>query len=87
MANIKSAKKRVKQTEVRTERNRADRSKLRTFLRKIEQAITGGNKDNATAVFKDAQPVLHLSAAKGLLHKNTIGRKLSRLNARIKALS
>jgi len=86
MANIKSAKKRAKQSEVRATRNRSDRSRLRTFLRKIEQAITGGSKEAATTVFKEAQPELHSSITKGLMHKNTIARKLSRLNARIKAL-
>ena len=86
MANTASARKRIRQTEKRTVRNRARRSRVRTFLRKVEQAIAGGDKSQAQDAFKAAQPELQRAATKGVLHRNTVARKLSRLSARIKAL-
>jgi len=86
MANHKSAEKRIRQTEKRTATNRARRSRIRTFTKKVEEAIATGDKNAAQAAFKDAQPELHRGVTKGVLHKNTVARKLSRLNARIKAL-
>jgi len=87
MANHKSAEKRIRQTEKRTATNRARRSRIRTFTKKVEEAIATGDKGAAQAAFKEAQPELHRGVTKGVLHKNTVGRKLSRLNARIAALT
>jgi small subunit ribosomal protein S20 len=86
MANTASARKRIRQTEKRTIRNRARRSRVRTFLRKVEQAISGGDKTQAQDAFRAAQPELHRAVTKGVFHRNTVARKLSRLSARIKAL-
>jgi small subunit ribosomal protein S20 len=86
MANTASARKRIRQTEKRTERNRARRSRVRTFLRKVEQAIASGDKTQAQAAFQEAQPELQRAAGKGVFHANTVSRKISRLSARIKAL-
>ena len=86
MANTASARKRIRQTEKRTVRNRARRSRVRTFLRKVEQAISGGDKARAQDAFRAAQPELHRAVTKGVFHRNTVARKLSRLSTRIKAL-
>jgi len=86
MANNASARKRIRQTEKRTERNRMRRSRVRTFLRKVELAIAGGDKATASEAFKGAQPEMQRAVTKGVLHRNTVARKLSRLSARIKAL-
>jgi small subunit ribosomal protein S20 len=86
MANNASARKRIRQTEKRTERNRARRSRVRTFLRKVETAISGGDKSVAQAALQAAQPEMQRAAGKGVFHANTVARKLSRLSARIKAL-
>lgn len=86
MANTASARKRIRQTEKRTARNRARRSRVRTFLRKVETAITGGDQTQAQDAFRLAQPELHRAVTKGVLHRNTVARKLSRLTARIKAM-
>jgi len=86
MANHKSAEKRFRQTLRRTEVNRARVGRIRTFVKKVELAIAAGNKDDATAAFIAAQPEMVRGAQKGVLHKNTVSRKLSRLNARIAAL-
>jgi small subunit ribosomal protein S20 len=86
MAHHKSAKKRIRQTETRTAVNRARVSRLRTFVKKVETAIESGSSDDAKAAFQAAQPELHRGVAKGILHRNTVARKLSRLSARIKAL-
>jgi len=87
MANNPSAEKRIRQTEKRTERNRARRSRVRTYLRKVETAIEGGKKDEALAAFQSAQPEMQRAVGKGVLHLNTVARKLSRLAARIKAIA
>jgi small subunit ribosomal protein S20 len=87
MANNPSARKRIRQTATRTQRNRMRRSRVRTFLRKVEAAIDGADKQTAEAAFREAQPELHRAVSKGVLHGNTVDRKLSRLSARIKALS
>ncbi|MFC5310820.1 30S ribosomal protein S20 [Azospirillum rugosum] len=86
MANHKSAEKRIRQTARRTEINRNRVSRIRTFVKKVESAIETGNKAEAAEAFKAAQPELMRGASKGVLHKNTVSRKLSRLSARIKAL-
>lgn len=87
MANNASARKRIRQTEKRTARNRMRRSRVRTYLRKVELAIAGGDKGMAETAFRAAQPELHRAVTKGVLHQNTVARKLSRLSARIKALA
>jgi small subunit ribosomal protein S20 len=87
MANTASARKRIRQTEKRTIRNRARRSRVRTFLRKVEQAIAQGDKSVAQEAFKAAQPELQRAATKGVLHPNSVARKLSRLSSRIKKLA
>jgi len=86
VANHKSAEKRFRQTERRTEVNRARVSRIRTYTKKVEVAIASGDKAAAAEAFKAAQPELMRGATKGVLHANTISRKLSRLSARIKAL-
>ena len=86
MANHKSAEKRIRQIGKRTEINRARTSRVRTFVKKVETAISTGDKDAARAAFQLAQPELHRAISKGVLHKNTASRKLSRLAARINAL-
>jgi small subunit ribosomal protein S20 len=86
MAQHKSAKKRIRQTERRTAVNRARVSRVRNFIKKLETAITSGDKTAAQAAFKEAQPEIQRGVRTGVLQRNTASRKLSRLNARIKAL-
>ncbi|MEM6414929.1 MAG: 30S ribosomal protein S20 [Pseudomonadota bacterium] len=87
MANTTSAKKMVRKIARRTEVNKSRRSRVRTFLRRIEDAIQSGDKSAADLAFKEAQPELHRAVNKGVFHKRTVARKLSRLSARVKALS
>lgn len=87
MANNSSARKRIRQTERRTVRNHARRSRMRTFVKKVEAAIAGGDKAVAAAALQAAQPELQRAAGKGVIHSNTVARKLSRLSKRIKALA
>lgn len=87
MANIKSAKKRILVNKRQAEVNGARRSRMRTFVKKVDAAIEAKDKKAADAAFQQAQPEIMRSVAKGLLHKNTASRKLSRMSARIKALS
>ncbi len=86
MANIKSAEKRAKQAIKRREHNVAARSRLRTSIKKVLAAITAGSKDDATAAFKAAQPVIDTMVTKGIIHSNKAARHKRELNARIKAL-
>jgi small subunit ribosomal protein S20 len=86
MAHHKSAKKRIRRNARRAEVNRSRISRVRTFVKNVEQAITAGDKPAAEAAFRAAQPELHRSVGKGVLHRNTADRKLSRLSARIKAI-
>ncbi len=86
MANTASARKRIRQTETRTARNQARKSRMRTFIKKVETAIAGGNRSAAAAALREAQPEMQRAAGKGVVHGNTVARKLSRLSARIKAL-
>ena len=86
MASHKSAEKRIRQIAKRTAINRARMSRVRTFVKKVETAIASGDKATARDAFQLAQPELHRATAKGVLHKNTVSRKLSRLAARINAL-
>jgi small subunit ribosomal protein S20 len=86
MANTASARKRIRQTKTRTARNAARKSRMRTFIKKVEAAIASGNKDAAGAALRVARPEMQRAATKGVTHPNTVARKLSRLSARIKAL-
>ena len=86
MANNASAKKRIRTALHRADINGMRRSRIRTFVKKVELAIASGNKEVAAEAFKAAQPELHRGVTTGLLHKNMASRKLSRLSARIKAL-
>ena len=86
MANTPQSKKRARQNEKRFAVNKQRRSRIRTFLRKVEEAITSGDKDAATAALRAAQPELMRGVTKGVYHKNTAARKMSRLSARVKAI-
>ena len=86
MANIKSAKKRAKQTVVRNARNAAQRSMLRTAVKKVLKALDANDATGAQAAFAVAQPILDRYSSRGLIHKNKAARHKSRLTARIKAL-
>ncbi|GGA89471.1 30S ribosomal protein S20 [Brucella endophytica] len=87
MANTPSAKKAVRKIEARTEVNKARRSRVRTFLRKFEDAVASGNKTAAEAAFKAAEPEVMRAASKGVVHKNTASRKISRLAKRLKGMA
>ncbi|MBN9434062.1 MAG: 30S ribosomal protein S20 [Bosea sp.] len=87
MANTPSAKKAARKIARRAAVNRNRRSRMRTEVRKVEEAIASGNAEAAVAALKQAQPELMRAAQKGVLHKNTASRKVSRLAARVKALS
>ena len=87
MAHHKSAKKSIRQTERRTDVNRARTSRVRSFIKKVETAISAGDKKLAADALKEAQPEIHRGVRVGVLHRNTAARKLSRLSARIKALA
>ena len=86
MASHKSAEKRIRQIAKRTAINRARMSRVRTFVKKVETAIESGDKSAAQTAFQAAQPELHRATTKGVMHRNTVDRKLSRLAARINAL-
>ncbi|WP_298850975.1 30S ribosomal protein S20 [uncultured Ruegeria sp.] len=86
MANSPQAKKRARQNDKRFAINKARRSRIRTYLRKVEEAIASGDKDAATTALRVAQPELMRGVTKGVFHKNTAARKMSRLSARVKAL-
>ena len=85
MANSPQAKKRARQIERRTAVNKARKSRIRTFLRAVEEAIASGDKAAATAALRAAQPELMRGVTKGIFHKNTASRKISRLASRVKA--
>ncbi len=87
MANHKSAEKRIRQTETRTEVNSARVSRIRTFVKKVETAIAAGKKSEAQQALKEAQPELMRGVSKGVLKKGTVSRKMSRLSARVKNLA
>jgi len=87
MANTRSAKKAARNSIRRTEINKARNSQTRGEVRKVEAAITAGNKDTAVEALKSATPLLARSAQKGLMHKKTASRKISRLTARVKAIA
>ncbi len=87
MAHHQSAKKRIRRNEKRRVINHARVSRVRTFVKRVESAITIGNQDAAKDALKLAQPEMHRGVSRGLFHKNTVSRKLSRLSKRIKAMS
>lgn len=86
MANTASARKRIRQTARRTERNKARMSRMKTFIKKVEAAIGGGDKAIAADAFRAAQPEMQRATIKGVIHRNTVSRRLSRLSARIKSM-
>ncbi len=87
MANSAQAKKRARQTERRTEVNKARRSRIKTYVRKVEEALESGNEEVAKVALVAAEPELMRGVSKGIVHKNTAARKISRLSSRVKALS
>ena len=87
MANTSSAKKATRKIARRTAVNKTRRSRVRTFIRKVEEALAAGDKASAEAAFQAAQPELMRAATKGVLHRNTASRKVSRLAQRLKTLS
>ena len=87
MANTSSAKKATRKIARRTEVNKARRSRVRTFVRQVEEALASGDASKAKEAFLAAQPELARAASKGVLHANTASRKISRLAARLKTLS
>jgi small subunit ribosomal protein S20 len=87
MANTSSARKATRKIARRTEINKARRSQLRGFVRKVEEAIAAGDRGKAMAALKAAEPVIMRSAQKGIVHRNTASRKVSRLNQRVAKLS
>ncbi len=86
MANTASARKRIRQNVKRVARNRARKSRVRSFVRKLEEAIATGDKAAAQEAFRAAQPELQRAVTKGTLHANTVARKVSRLSARVKSI-
>ncbi|PZX15052.1 small subunit ribosomal protein S20 [Palleronia aestuarii] len=86
MANTPQSKKRARQNERRFQINKARRSRIRTFLRRVEEAIASGDKSAAGDALKAAQPELMRGVSKGVFHKNTASRKISRLASRVNAL-
>ncbi|OYW42118.1 MAG: 30S ribosomal protein S20 [Rhodobacterales bacterium 12-64-8] len=87
MANTKSAKKMVRKIAARTEVNKSRKSRIRTFTRKVEEAISSGDKKAAIAALKAAEPEIMRGVTVGVTHKNTASRKVSRLAARVKGLT
>ena len=87
MANTAQSKKRARQNEARYAVNKQRRSRIRTFLRTVEEAIASGDQSAAAAALKAAQPEIMRGVTKGVMHKNTAARKMSRLSARVKAIA
>ena len=87
MANTASAKKAVRKIARRTAVNRSRRSEMRTYIRKVEEAIASGDATVAQAALRDAEPLIMRAAQKGIVHKNTASRKVSRLTKRVKMVS
>ena len=87
MANTKSAKKAARQTIRRTEVNKSRRSQMRTYVRKVEEALDAGDASAAAAALTAAEPIMMRAVQKGIGHKNTASRKVSRLAKRVRALS
>lgn len=87
MANTPQSKKRARHNASRLAINKARRSRIRTYLRKVETAIASGDRDAAAAALRAAQPELMRGVSKGVFHKNTAARKISRLSSRVKAMA
>ena len=87
MANSRQARKRIRQTVKRTERNKARRSRIRTYVKLANEAIAGGNAEAAMAALRDAQSELDRGVTKGVVRRNTASRTVARLNARIKSFA
>ena len=87
MAHHRSAKKRIRQTEKRVIVNRSRMSRIKTFVRKVEDALAKGDIGMAQAAFREAEPELRRGITKGVLHINTASRKISRLSRRVRALT
>jgi small subunit ribosomal protein S20 len=87
VAHHRSAKKRIRQTEKRTAVNRSRMSRIKTFVRKVEDALVKGDPSLAQAAFREAEPEIRRGISKGVLHINTASRKISRLSRRVKALA
>ncbi len=87
MANHKSAEKRNRRNTRKGQINGARRSRIRTFVKRVESAIAAGDHDGAAAALKAAQPEMQRGVSRGVLHRNTVARKISRMSARIKALT
>ncbi|WP_026791530.1 30S ribosomal protein S20 [Pleomorphomonas oryzae] len=87
MANTSSAKKATRKIAARTEVNKTRRSRMRSFVRKFEEAVASGDKTAAAEAFKAVEPEIMRAATKGIVHKNTASRKVSRLAARLKSIS
>jgi small subunit ribosomal protein S20 len=86
MANSPQSEKRARQSERRAAVNKVRRSRIRTFIRKVEEAIASGDKEAAQAALKSAQPELMRGVTKGIMHKNTASRKMSRLASRVNSV-
>lgn len=86
MANTKSAQKAVRKIARRTAINKSRRSQMRTYVRKVEEAIAAKDPEAAAAALRGAEPLVARAAQKGILHRNTASRKISRLTKRVKAL-
>lgn len=87
MANSPQARKRVRQAARRTEINQSRKSRVRTYIRKVEEAISSGDADAAKSALRDAQPEIMRGAVKGVVHKRTASRKVSRLAQRVKTMT
>ena len=87
MANIKSAKKRIDVIETKTERNKAIKSKVKTYVKKVYAAIDSNDKDAAKAALKEATSELNKAASKGVFHKKTVSRKISRLSLAVNKMA
>lgn len=87
MANTPSAKKAARKIERRTAINKVPRTRMRSFIRKVEEAIASGDKDAARVALREAQPQIMKAASRGIVHRNTASRKMSRLSHRVEALA
>lgn len=87
MANSRQAEKRIRQTARATLVNRMRRSRYRTYVKKVEEAIQAGDKPAASDALKSAQPIMHGAVTKGIIHRNTVNRKLSRLARRVNTMA
>ncbi len=87
MANTSSAKKAVRKIAARTKINKARRSRMRTYIRKVEEAIAAGDKEAALKALREAQPIIQSAATRGIVHRNLASRKVSRLARRVNNIS